>query len=114
MFPCLSLLSLSASTATMLQRAGLFQEFGLYSWLWKEPSVPEKKCALAWQSDRRLCPLGCVGHSLIPAVFAPPLQEWYEEHSRKEESQTPLQEPASASSSSLKPLSLRQRSQTVI
>ncbi|PKU32986.1 two pore calcium channel protein 1 [Limosa lapponica baueri] len=40
--------------------------------------------------------------------------EWYEEHSRKEESQTPLQEPASASNSSLKPLSLRQRSQTVI
>ncbi|NWW22605.1 TPC1 protein, partial [Falcunculus frontatus] len=47
-------------------------------------------------------------------MYEEEIQEWYEEHSRKEESQTPLQEPASASSSSLKPLSLRQRSQTVI
>ncbi|NXS41977.1 TPC1 protein, partial [Balaeniceps rex] len=47
-------------------------------------------------------------------MYEEEIQEWYEEHSRKEESQTPLQEPASASNSSLKPLSLRQRSQTVI
>jgi len=47
-------------------------------------------------------------------VFVLLLQEWYEEHSRKEESQVPSQEPASASNSSLKPLSLRQRSHTVI
>ncbi|NXC76144.1 TPC1 protein, partial [Anhinga anhinga] len=47
-------------------------------------------------------------------MYEEEIQEWYEEHSRKEESQTPLQEPASASISSLKPLSLRQRSQTVI
>ncbi|NXG52704.1 TPC1 protein, partial [Psilopogon haemacephalus] len=47
-------------------------------------------------------------------MYEEEIQEWYEEHSRKEESQTVLQEPASASSSSLKPLSLRQRSQTVI
>ncbi|NXQ91809.1 TPC1 protein, partial [Nyctibius grandis] len=46
-------------------------------------------------------------------MYEEEIQEWYEEHSRKEESQTPLQEPASASSSSLKPVSLRQRSQTV-
>lgn len=65
-------------------------------------------------SDRRLCPLGVCGAQPDPCLFTPPLQEWYEEHSRKEESQTPLQDPASASSSSLKPLSLRQRSQTVI
>ncbi|NXW23249.1 TPC1 protein, partial [Circaetus pectoralis] len=47
-------------------------------------------------------------------MYEEEIQEWYEEHSRKEDSQTPLQEPASASNSSLKPLSLRQRSQTVI
>ncbi|KAF1569613.1 Two pore calcium channel protein 1, partial [Eudyptes schlegeli] len=47
-------------------------------------------------------------------MYEEEIQEWYEEHSRKEESQTPLQEPAPASNSSLKPLSLRQRSQTVI
>ncbi|NXF28946.1 TPC1 protein, partial [Nyctibius bracteatus] len=47
-------------------------------------------------------------------MYEEEIQEWYEEHSRKEESQTPLQEPASASNSSLKPVSLRQRSQTVI
>ncbi|NXU39355.1 TPC1 protein, partial [Drymodes brunneopygia] len=47
-------------------------------------------------------------------MYEEEIQEWYEEHSRKEESQTAQQEPASASSSSLKPLSLRQRSQTVI
>nr|XP_009507132.1 PREDICTED: two pore calcium channel protein 1-like [Phalacrocorax carbo] len=47
-------------------------------------------------------------------MYEEEIQEWYEEHSRKEESQAPLQEPASASNSSLKPLSLRQRSQTVI
>ncbi|NXG63894.1 TPC1 protein, partial [Hemiprocne comata] len=47
-------------------------------------------------------------------MYEEEIQEWYEEHSRKEESQTPLQEPASASNSSLKPQSLRQRSQTVI
>ncbi|NXH10208.1 TPC1 protein, partial [Bucco capensis] len=47
-------------------------------------------------------------------MYEEEIQEWYEEHSRKEEPQTPLQEAASASSSSLKPLSLRQRSQTVI
>ncbi|NWX41283.1 TPC1 protein, partial [Steatornis caripensis] len=47
-------------------------------------------------------------------MYEEEIQEWYEEHSRKEESQTPLQEPTSASNSSLKPLSLRQRSQTVI
>ncbi|XP_030316221.1 two pore calcium channel protein 1 isoform X1 [Calypte anna] len=47
-------------------------------------------------------------------MYEEEIQEWYEEHSRKEESQTPTQEPASASNSSLKPRSLRQRSQTVI
>uniref|UniRef100_A0A8B9CQX4 Two pore segment channel 1 n=1 Tax=Anser brachyrhynchus TaxID=132585 RepID=A0A8B9CQX4_9AVES len=47
-------------------------------------------------------------------MYEEEIQEWYEEHSRKEESQAPLQESASASNSSLKPLSLRQRSQTVI
>lgn len=47
-------------------------------------------------------------------MYEEEIQEWYEEHSRKEESQIPLQESASASQSSLKPLSLRQRSQTVI
>uniref|UniRef100_A0A8B9GC22 Two pore segment channel 1 n=1 Tax=Amazona collaria TaxID=241587 RepID=A0A8B9GC22_9PSIT len=47
-------------------------------------------------------------------MYEEEIQEWYEEHSRKEETQTPLQEPASASNSSVKPLSLRQRSQTVI
>ncbi|NWT39111.1 TPC1 protein, partial [Chroicocephalus maculipennis] len=47
-------------------------------------------------------------------MYEEEIQEWYEEHSRKEESQTPLQEPPSASNSSLKPLNLRQRSQTVI
>ncbi|XP_014820126.1 PREDICTED: two pore calcium channel protein 1 [Calidris pugnax] len=47
-------------------------------------------------------------------MYEEEIQEWYEEHSRKEESQTALQEPSSASNSSLKPLSLRQRSQTVI
>lgn len=56
-----------------------------------------------------------VGQSLISVCLSGLLlQEWYEEHSRKEESQTPLQEPASACTSSLKPPSLRQRSQTVI
>ncbi|XP_066418197.1 two pore channel protein 1 isoform X1 [Molothrus aeneus] len=47
-------------------------------------------------------------------MYEEEIQEWYEEHSRKEESQPPVQEAASAASSSLKPLSLRQRSQTVI
>ncbi|KFR12462.1 Two pore calcium channel protein 1 [Opisthocomus hoazin] len=47
-------------------------------------------------------------------MYEEEIQEWYEEHSRKEESQVPSQEPASASNSSLKPLSLRQRSHTVI
>ncbi|NXW56765.1 TPC1 protein, partial [Eurystomus gularis] len=47
-------------------------------------------------------------------MYEEEIQEWYEEHSRKEEPQAPLQEPASASNSSLKPLSLRQRSQTII
>ncbi|NXA02543.1 TPC1 protein, partial [Nesospiza acunhae] len=47
-------------------------------------------------------------------MYEEEIQEWYEEHSRKEESQPPVQEAASAPSSSMKPLSLRQRSQTVI
>ncbi|XP_062446456.1 two pore channel protein 1 isoform X1 [Rhea pennata] len=47
-------------------------------------------------------------------MYEEEIQEWYEEHARKEESQTPLQESAPASNNSLKPLSLRQRSQTVI
>ncbi|OXB71045.1 UNVERIFIED_CONTAM: hypothetical protein H355_000307 [Colinus virginianus] len=47
-------------------------------------------------------------------MYEEEIQEWYEEHSRKEESQIPLQESAFASQSSLKPLSPRQRSQTVI
>lgn len=59
-------------------------------------------------------PRGQYGAEPDLGVFDLLLQEWYEEHSRKEDSQTPLQEPASASNSSLKPLSLRQRSQTVI
>ncbi|XP_058672487.1 two pore channel protein 1 isoform X2 [Ammospiza caudacuta] len=47
-------------------------------------------------------------------MYEEEIQEWYEEHSRKEECQPPVQEAAPAASSSLKPLSLRQRSQTVI
>ncbi|XP_061865953.1 two pore channel protein 1 isoform X3 [Colius striatus] len=47
-------------------------------------------------------------------MYEEEIQEWYEEHSRKEECQPPLQEPASASKSCTKPQSLRQRSQTVI
>ncbi|XP_015733645.1 two pore calcium channel protein 1 isoform X2 [Coturnix japonica] len=47
-------------------------------------------------------------------MYEEEIQEWYEEHSRKGEPQTPFQESASASQSSLKPLSLRQRSQTII
>lgn len=67
--------------------------------------LPEKCCVLADQ--------GCSG-AKTDLCLDLVSQEWYEEHSRKEESQAPLQESASASTSSLKPLSLRQRSQTVI
>lgn len=106
---------LGASITAMLQFTRLFQEVRLCPGLWKEVVCPhraEQPSTLPSGSFGGL--QGQCGAQPDLSVFDLLLQEWYEEHSRKEETQTPLQEPASASNSSVKPLSLRQRSQTVI